>query len=394
MLKKLMIGSAALILSSCAKDAPKQEEAPAVAPVAVEAPTFERNDYADMANWLCHPGKTDDACAVDLTATEIAPDGSTRIVPFTPATDPAFDCFYIYPTVSFDVTPNSDMHAGPEELSVIANQFARYGEVCRLFAPIYRQTTLLELQNQMTTGQTAANDAMRYADVIGSWNAYLANENNGRGVVLIGHSQGASMIYQMLEKDIVSSPAKDGLIAVHAIGYETGIDPDTGLASGLPVCTAASQTGCLVSFASFREPTPPSIDSFFGKIQDGKRAVCTNPARLDNADGNLKAFMPRQSLGRLKSNDYGVAVETPFVTLPGLLTAECEANETHDWLAVSIHADPADPRADDIPGDLVFDGKVVADWGLHLVDMNLAMGNLVELAKTEGAAWQAAHAPE
>jgi hypothetical protein len=394
MLRTLMFGAAVLVLSSCSRDAVTVEDAPAPEPAAAEAPDFEHTDYADMANWLCHPDKANDACAIDLSATAIAADGTTTLIAFTPAVEPAFDCFYIYPTVSFDTTPNSDTNAGPEELNVVANQFARYGEACRLFAPMYRQTTLLELQKQMMTGQTAANDEMRYSDIITSWNTYLANENKGRGVLLVGHSQGASMIYQMLEKDIVGSPAMDKLVVVHAIGYETVIDPTTGLASGLPVCTSEAQTGCLVSFASFREPTPPSVDSFFGKAQDGKRAVCTNPAGLGAGKGSLRAFMPRQSFGRMMPNDYGVAVDTPFVTLPGLLTAECQSNDTHDWLAVSINADPADPRADDIPGDLVFDGKVVADWGLHLVDMNLAMGNLVDLAKSEGAAWQAAQTAE
>ena len=77
----------------------------------------------------------------------------------------------------------------------------------------------------------------------------------------------------------------------------------------------------------------------------------------------------------------------PSIRPPVPLSAQCLANDTHDWLAVTIHADPADPRADDIPGDLVFNGKVVPDWGLHLVDMNLAMGNLVDLARTQGQAW-------
>jgi hypothetical protein len=385
MLRKLMIGTAALAISACSRQAPPVSDA--TTPVATGSPASAANDYADMANWLCHPDKAEGACSVDLTATEIAADGSTTILPFTPADAPAFDCFYIYPTVSFDVTPNSDMVAGAEELNVVANQFARYGEACRLFAPMYRQTTLLELRNQMTTGQTAADDAMRYADVIDSWNAYLASENRGRGVVLIGHSQGAGMIYEMLEKDILGSPAKDKLIAVHAIGYATGIDPDKGTAAGLPICTTAAQTGCLVSFESFRKTAPPPADSWFGKARDGKRAVCTDPTSLSNDDNNLKAFMPRQSLGRLTPNDYGVTVDTPFVALPGLLKAECQSNDTHDWLAISVHADPADPRADDIPGDLVVNGQVVAGWGLHLVDVNLAMGNLVELAKVEGQAW-------
>lgn len=389
MLKKLMIGAAMIAMTACNQAAsPVVDEPVPVAPEA-ESSASSGNDYAEMANWLCHPDKSDDACSVDLTATEISADGSTQLIPFEPAAGPAFDCFYIYPTVSFDVTPNSDMVAGPEELNVVANQFARYGEACRLFAPMYRQTTLLELRNQMTTGQTAADDAMRYADVIDSWNAYLATENDGRGIVLVGHSQGAGMIYEMLKKDILASPAREKLIAVHAIGYGTGIDPATGLAAGLPVCTDGTQTGCLVSFESFREAVPPPSNSWFGKTQNGKRTVCTNPASLSGDDGNLKAIMPRQSLGRLAPNDYGVAVDTPFVTLPGLLTAECLSNETHDWLAVTVHADPADPRADDIPGDLIVNGQVVSDWGLHLVDMNLAMGNLVGLAKVQGRAWLA-----
>ena len=394
MLKKLLIGAAALVLSSCAKDAPKVDETPVTEPAAAETPDFEHNDYADMANWLCHPDKTDDACAVDLTATAISADGTTSIIPFTPAVEPAFDCFYIYPTVSFDPTPNSDMTPGPEELNVVANQFARYGESCRLYAPIYRQRTLLELRTQMMTGQSTANAEMRYADVIDSWNNYIKSQNNGRGVVLIGHSQGAGMIYDMLDTDIIGSPDQAKLIAVHAIGFPTTLDPVTGEAAGLPVCKSGSETGCLVNFESFRATNAPPVASRFGLADGDRRAVCNNPAALTGNGPALNAYMPRQSLGRTEPNDYGVTVDTPFVLLPGLLTATCETNDTHDWLSIAINADPADPRADDIPGDVVINGEVLADWGLHLVDMNLAMGNLVELAKTEGAAWQAAQTPE
>ena len=39
----------------------------------------------------------------------------------------------------------------------------------------------------------------------------------------------------------------------------------------------------------------------------------------------------------------------------------------------------ADARADDIPGDLGPPGNPSAMWGLHLVDVNVAMGNLVAI---------------
>src|SRR5580658_1043099 len=94
------------------------------------------NDYAKPENWLCLPGRQD-ACAVDLTTTIIAADGSMREEPWTAATDPKVDCFYVYPTVSLEPTISSDMMQGPAEKAVVRTQFARFGSVCRQFAPMY-----------------------------------------------------------------------------------------------------------------------------------------------------------------------------------------------------------------------------------------------------------------
>lgn len=64
--------------------------------------------YDDPALWLCHPDKDpgDDQCLThDLSATVVAPDGSTTVVPHTPVDAPEFDCFYVYPTVDLRLTP-------------------------------------------------------------------------------------------------------------------------------------------------------------------------------------------------------------------------------------------------------------------------------------------------
>lgn len=47
------------------------------------------------------------------------------------------------------------------------------------------------------------------------------------------------------------------------------------------------------------------------------------------------------------------------------------------------------PRVDDIVGDVVVEGKVHPDWGLHLVDVNLAMGDLVALVREQSKAFRA-----
>lgn len=371
------------LLTACGQNSTAPTE-PGTSPA---TPTFERTDYADLDTWLCHPGKSvNDACKADLTATVIEEDGSTRIETFEAAADPAFDCFYFYPTVSLDTTPNSDMTAGPEELSVVANQFARYGAACRLYAPIYRQATLLSLRTAMLTGTATADAEMRWADIVDSWEHYLEHENNGRGVLLVGHSQGSGMILELLKKEIIGTPVQDRIVAAHPIGTLAHLNED-GTFGGMPVCGSADQTGCILTYVTFRSEAPPPPESRFGKITEtGDRAICASPPALSGDGVALDAYMPRASAGVMENAEYGVEFDTPFVKLPGLLSGECLMNATHDWFAVTINAADG-PRTDDIQGDIVANGEVLADWGLHFIDVNLTMGNLVEIARQQGESW-------
>ena len=43
----------------------------AAAPLAAQAPAPAKNDYSKPDTWLCRPGVSDDACAVDLTTTVV-----------------------------------------------------------------------------------------------------------------------------------------------------------------------------------------------------------------------------------------------------------------------------------------------------------------------------------
>jgi hypothetical protein len=51
-----------------------------------------------------------------------------------------------------------------------------------------------------------------------------------------------------------------------------------------------------------------------------------------------------------------------------------------------VNANPSDPRADDIPGDVVTNGKPNPSWGLHLVDVHVAMGNLLDIVRRQAQA--------
>src|SRR5215467_12912714 len=92
------------------------------------------NDYSDDKTWLCRPGRND-ACVVDLATSVISADGKLSRETWTADPNAPIDCFYVYPTVSTDQTPNSDMNPDDAELNVVRQQFARFGSKCKLYAP-------------------------------------------------------------------------------------------------------------------------------------------------------------------------------------------------------------------------------------------------------------------
>ncbi len=366
---------------------------------------FTSDVYADDASWLCRPD-TDDICDSGLDATVVAADGSTTIEPWTAATDPAFDCFYVYPTISRDLTPNSDMVASPDEEGYAAiNQVARLGSECRVFAPIYRQVTLGALAARISGNAGAAgaepDQEMAYADVLDAWKQYMAHDNDGRGVVLIGHSQGAGILTNLIAEEIDGDDEVQPLL-ISAYLAGTGLAVPDGKDVGgafedIALCRSETQTGCAIAWVSFRDTAPPPDDTFFGRVRgdnpDGFVAACVSPAALSGGSAELRSYFPASpsasilaSLGA-SSGATGASwsktgtVTTPFATVPGLTSGECTTTNGANHLSVHVNADPADARADDIGGDLT------PQWGLHLVDVNLVMGDIVELVRSQAHAF-------
>jgi hypothetical protein len=385
-----------LLVAQAAAPQPQDQPKPAAT-----APPPAKNDYSKEDTWLCRPGRQD-ACAVDLATTIVAADGKLKHEPWTANTKAPIDCFYVYPTVSNDPTANSDMIAGVEEKSVVHTQLARFASQCRIYAPLYRQVTLTALRAMLAGKPMAADRALAYTDVRDAWNYYLQHDNNGRGVVLIGHSQGSNVLTQLIRNEIDGTPLQSRIISALLLGTSLPVPKgkDVGGAfQHMPLCHAASQTRCVITYSSFRSTAPPPANSLFGRVQgENMIAACTNPAALAGGSGELHAYLASHG------NDIIAGVEaepgpwvtppqpinTPFVSVPGMLTSECVSNDSGSYLAVTVHGDPAGPRAKDIVGDVVVDGQVRPDWGLHLIDVNLAIGNLIEIVGQQAKAYLAA----
>jgi hypothetical protein len=360
-----------------------------------------KNDYSIASNWLCLPGH-EDACSANEDATIVAANGRLTSEKFRAAKKAPIDCFYVYPTVSRDPTVNSDMLPGAEEMGVIAQQFARFASVCTTYAPLYRQFTLTALAARMSGKPmaTPADPMLGYHDVVDAWNYYLEHYNHGRGVVLIGHSQGSGVLNALIKNEIDGKPVQKQLVLAILGGTRLQVPPGKDVGGDfqhVALCHSDTDVGCVIAFASFRANVPPPANSRFGKSEGpGLEAACVNPAALGGGSGAVHAYLAAS--GRA----FGASVEpkpwaadktvlTPFVSLPGMLTAECARNDVGTYLAITVNGDPADARVDDIPGDVVIAGQVQQDWGLHLIDMNLFMGNLVDIVKSEGKAYLKKH---
>lgn len=361
-------------------------------------PGYVSEVYSDPASWLCRPDM-DDVCDRELDATAVYASGRTRVERFRPAAAPRIDCFYVYPTISTDESGNSDLEPGDDqELFVVRQQAARLGEACRLFAPVYRQVTLTGLLSLLGGTPIPTDSQLAYQDVLDAWKHYVANDSEGRGVVLIGHSQGASHLTRLVREEIDPNPVlRDRLVSAMLLGTSVQVAGGRDVGgdfANVPLCRRPYQTGCVISYATFRATSPPPENSRFGVSRGpGLHAACTNPAALGGGRGTLHPYLGTngQSLPIYPLPDpppawldpaLGVSIETPFVTAPGLFEAECAEHNGFHYLAITINGDPDDPRFDDLTG-----ADITPDWGLHLVDVSLALGDLVDVAKRQARAY-------
>ncbi len=348
---------------------------------------------ADAATtWLCKPGANPDPCFGSLQTTVIDSSGASHVENPRNARKPPIDCFYVYPTVSDDKTTNSDLSIDPEEIAIAQFQAARFSERCRVFAPMYRQLTL-----QAIFGATppAAAVQLAYSDVLAAWKEYLRRYNHGRGVVLLGHSQGSGMLEQLIRKKIdPSRKVRSQLVSAILLGGNVTVKSGSnvgGVFRHVPGCGSARQTGCVIAFSTFNQ-TPPSnsvfgrpgaVSNFFGQNRTDLSVLCTNPAALRGGSAPLDTLAPTipfpGTLGagvNILYNGSPPTAPTPWVTPQDHYTGQCVQSNGANVLMISPvgSARQLTPVPD-------------ATWGLHLADVNIALGNLVADVGSESKAY-------
>lgn len=329
--------------------------------------------------WLCKPGLANNPCLSSETATVELGNGSSFVEHARAASNPPNDCFYVYPTVSGQTTQNANLNIEPEETAIAVAQASRFSQVCKVYAPMYRQ------QPFSGPEPTPEGAAIAYAGVLSAWQEYLAKYNHGRGVVLIGHSQGTEMLNRLVKEQIDPNPARrHQLVSAVLLGGNLTV-PIGGTVGGsfqhIPTCQVAWQTHCVVAFEAFL--AEPPLGAFFGRAESpGLQVMCVNPTLLlqGRHAGPLLSYYPTSPFpGPLGGFIQVPIAPTPWVATPAKYSGQCEQANGASWLQATVGSG----------GDLrlVLEETLGHEWGLHLYDVNIALGNFVGEVWLQSAAY-------
>jgi len=368
---------------------------------ALIVPAVSASAASTETTWLCKPGLANNPCESGEETTVEHADGSTANEQALPASNPPIDCFYVYPTVSNEPGVNADLTIGPEETQVAIDQASRFSQQCRVYAPMYPQVTLKALETPGAV--TEAVTAKAYVGVAIAFAEYMAKYNDGRGFVLIGHSQGALQLKQLIKEEIDPVPQlRNQLVSALLLGGNVLV-PKGGIVGGdfknIPACQTAGQTHCVVAYSSFLKEPP--AEAFFGRVKSpllgpttpeqeaNDEVLCVNPALSVQGSG-AGPLLRYESTTPLPGfpPPSGPAVSTPWVSMPGQYTAQCDHANGASWLQLTYVGPSGDPR-EQVTEPVALGPK----WGTHLQDVNVALGNLVGMTALQSATYQSETAP-
>ncbi|MEO7787239.1 MAG: DUF3089 domain-containing protein [Sphingomicrobium sp.] len=268
-------------------------------------------DYGLESSWLAKPGLANDPSGW-------LPDGITASSSSRRAA-----VFYIHPTTylqrdKWNAALDEGGDAAARDALFVRSQASAFADVGEIWAPRYRQAAfgafLLKSEDA-----TRALD-LAYRDVLAAFDAFIAAQPKDRPLILAGHSQGSLHLSRLL---VDRRTALNGrVVAAYVVGWPLSVTADLP-ATGLAPCAAPAQTGCILSWQSFRDPANASLvldswSSTRGPGGERKQAdlLCTNPL---TGTRNAEA-PPAANLGTLvPTGDFASAS-----LLPQAVGARCE----------------------------------------------------------------------
>jgi hypothetical protein len=197
------------------------------------------------------------------------------------------------------------------------------------------------------------------------------------------------MVSLLLKRFFDRDPAmRQRLLIAMPIGYALEVSAGKttgGTFANLPACTRVAETGCVVAYRAFLDGT--THEPYLSAPSAGHESMCVDPAALAQRGRQTlsRSFFPVPQRGWLSLFMRGVNdVTTPFVLLRDYYSARCVAGPNgYRYLAVSERPRPGDQRQSPVN---ISSSLFRTDLGLHLLDFQLAQGDLVDLVAERAAA--------
>lgn len=321
-----------VVISGCARPKPYLIESAYRMDQQPSAP-----DYTRPAHWAALPDRKD---AADLVPTHSS---------FTNQQATAsVDVFFVYPTMyvgkpqgsqSWNADVNDPTLNARIDSSAITNQATVFNGSCKVYAPRYRQAHYAVFLTKDTAAQHQALD-LAYTDVRTAFLYYLSHYNQGRPLIVAGHSQGSIHAIRLLQEFFDGKELQQQLVAAYLIGRPVTRQTFQSLR---PI-EKPGQSGTFASWCTFEKNFHPEP----GFFQEGPEVICTNPLLWNSSETYAARSLHQGGVGR------------NLKFLPKLTDAQ-----THNgllWISK--------PH---VPGAFLLNIK---NW--HVADINLFYGNMRE----------------
>ena len=269
-------------------------------------------DYGLDATWAALPDRDD--------AADGFPEDSRY--PDRQATATA-DVFFLYPTIYTDEPDGrfpwnasvTDAELNEQiDGSTIRLQASVFNAAGRVFSPRYRQAHISAYYTDDKTKAQAAFDTA-YADVRAAFELFLRKHNQGRPIIVAGHSQGTTMAKRLVRDYFDPGGALLGgssLAAKLVAAYLVGIRVEPDYFGELPVCGNATQTGCFVTWRTWQRPATP--DESIPSVVVNPLSWTTDDALVpyaENPGGALRKLRLIEGLSDAQVNDNILWINRP-----------------------------------------------------------------------------------
>lgn len=281
--------------------------------------------------------------------------------------------FYIHPTTYLErdrwnaPIPTGNRAEWARRIDVfVQSQASAFNSVSNVSAPYYRQAAYGAFLLKSEDARKAID--LAYGDVLAAFDAFIAAQPTDRPIILTAHSQGSMHLLRLLKDRKAALEGR--LVAAYIVGWPVGVSSDLP-ATGIPACAAPDQTGCVLSWQSFKEPDNVSLvtdawvgtKGLTGKERSRQDMLCTNPL-TGTKDG---AAPPSTNKGTLLPN-----VDMSEASMePGRVGARCD----NGFLLIEGNVPNFGPYV--LPGN-----------NYHVYDYALFWGSIRADAERRVAAWQ------